>query len=206
MPQRTAGAIAIAGLVVLWLAMMLAGTGPADRALLAALYAADRPILRSFAAAVTLLGNWQSVLLISIGVSLWLLWRRDYRAALLLLGATLIGRALVQFQKAAISRLRPDELEHLVPVKSLAFPSGHAANSMILLLGVALIATPERHRRWAVAAALVGSFCVGISRSMLGVHWPSDVLGGWAFGAAWVLTVVAVSESWRSARQTSSTR
>ncbi len=53
-----------------------------------------------------------------------------------------------------------------------------------------------RMRRAAVAAALVVTFVVGISRPMLGVHWPSDVVGGWSFGAAWVLAMIALAERW----------
>ena len=67
---------------------------------------------------------------------------------------------------------------------------------MILLLSLALIAAPEGHRRWAVIAALAGTFLVGITRPILGVHWPSDVIGGWSFGAAWVLAMLAVAERW----------
>ena len=200
-PPRVLLIGSIAMLMALWLAMMLTGTGPVDRALLDTLYSADRPGLRSAAAAVTVLGNWQVVLVISAAVSLALAIRREFRAALLLLASTLSGRGLVQLQKIGINRLRPDELEHLVTVKSLSFPSGHAGNSMILLLALALVAAPQRHRRWAVAAALFGTFCVGISRPMLGVHWPSDVVGGWAFGAAWVLATVALAERVRTTRR-----
>ena len=109
---------------------------------------------------------------------------------------TLLGRGLIEIQKFGINRLRPDELEHLVPVKSLSFPSAHAANSMILLLSLATIAAPRDQRWWAVPTALAGTFLVGISRLLLGVHWPSDVVGGWAFGAAWVLVMLALAERW----------
>jgi undecaprenyl-diphosphatase len=176
--------------------MMLWGAGEIDRFLLGQLYAADRPILRQIAALITLLGNWQTVVLFSLVAAAWLLYRRKVRPALLLLAITLLGRTLVIIQKTAIARLRPDELEHLVSVKSLSFPSGHAANSMILFLSLATIAAPREQRWWTVPAALAGAFLVGISRPLLGVHWPSDVVGGWAFGAAWVLVMLALAERW----------
>jgi membrane-associated phospholipid phosphatase len=189
-------AILATGLMSLWLVMMIGGTGPADRFLLGELYAADRPVLRSFALTATIFGNGQIVILISVAIAAWLLYAGHRRSALLLLGITLTGRLLVELQKIGISRLRPADLEHLAPVKSLSFPSAHAANSMILFLTIAAIVPKREHRRWAVIAALCGSFLVGISRPMLGVHYPSDVAGGWAFGAAWVLTMLAIAGRW----------
>jgi undecaprenyl-diphosphatase len=72
----------------------------------------------------------------------------------------------------------------------MAFPSGHSANVMAIGLALALLATGPQWRRPAVAAALVVAIVVGVCRMVLQVHWPSDVLGGWAFGAAWTLLLV----------------
>ena len=91
-------------------------------------------------------------------------------------------------------RRRPADHEHLVEVQSLSFPSAHSANSMIVFL--ALVVAPARHRKLAVLLAVAGSMIIGISRPMLGVHWPSDVIGGWSFGAAWVLTMLGLAERW----------
>ncbi len=85
----------------------------------------------------------------------------------------------------------------LVEVHYQSFPSGHAANSMIAYLAIAWLAFDDPvHRRWAVAAALLLSFLIGLSRPMLGVHWPSDVIAGWAFGLFWTLLVVGLSSRW----------
>lgn len=189
-------ATAIAALAALWLAMMLSGTGPLDRAALAWLYARDQPGLRDFLSNFTLLGNWPAVVGVSLIAALWLLATGHRRSALLLLGITLVGRALVEGMKLGVHRSRPEATEHLVPVYSLSFPSAHAANSMILWLTVALLLPQRKWRPAAIAAALSISFAVGISRPMLGVHWPSDVIGGWAFGAAWVLVMIHLSGRW----------
>ena len=197
MPRRPViTAVGVALLATLWLSMMLLGAGPVDQTLLGQLYAAHRPALRSAASFVTIFGNWQAVVGLSLIAVLWLLWRGKRRSALLLISVTFLGRAMVEAQKFGIHRLRPDELEHLVPVKSLSFPSAHAANSMILLLSLAVIAAPREQRWWTVPAALMGTFLVGISRPMLGVHWPSDVVGGWSFRAAWVIAMLAIAERW----------
>jgi undecaprenyl-diphosphatase len=197
--NRTLTVAAVGILTAIWLAMLISGTGALDRMLLDALYSANRPAVRDFARAVTLLGNWPALLLMTVAGALWLIAQGRVRPAFLLMAVTLIGRMLVELQKAGVGRQRP-ELEHLASIKSLSFPSGHAGNSMILLLAFAVLAVPEAHRRWAVAAALFGTFCVGITRPMLGVHWPSDVVGGWAFGAAWVLVMVALAERWPARR------
>lgn len=187
---------AVAALGALWVTMMLTGTHAVDRALLEALYVAGQPQLRAFMQSFTLLGNWPAVVGISLIAALWLAVMRHPRAALVLLAITLGGRFLVELQKVAVHRLRPDLIEHLVPVKSLSFPSAHAGNSMILWLTLALLLPRREWRPAAVAAALFVTFAVGISRPMLGVHWPSDVVGGWSFGAAWVLAMIALAERW----------
>jgi undecaprenyl-diphosphatase len=174
--------------------MLVGGTGPVDVALLRVLYAGQEPALRSAALLVTNLGEWQVLLPLTLLGAAWLVYRSRIRSALLLLAVVLIGRILVELQKWAIGRLRPEDVAHLVPVKSLSFPSAHAANSMITFLSLALLIAPERHRKAAVAAALAGTFAIGITRPMLGVHWPSDVAGGWAFGALWVLVVLWMAE------------
>lgn len=174
-------------LAVIWIAMMAMGTGAADRSILAFLYSGEEPAFRSAAAVVTLVGEWQSMLGVVAVAALWLFYRRRSRAALLFLGVTLSGRLLILLQKEAVGRMRPDGEEHLVVVKSLSFPSAHTANSMIVFLALAGFAAPERYRSVAVLLALAGTFVVGMSRPMLGVHWPSDVIGGWAFGALWVV-------------------
>jgi membrane-associated phospholipid phosphatase len=191
---RVRAAIGVAALAVLWLVMMLSGTGPLDLRLLHALYSADRPPLRGAVIFVTNLGNWWVLVTLTLIGAAWLLYRRKVRPALLLLAITLVGRVLVDLQKLGIGRLRPEDQAHLVPVGSLSFPSAHAANTMIVFLSLALLVADRRNRRLGVAAALTATAIIGITRPMLGVHWPSDVIGGWSFGAAWVLLILALAE------------
>ena len=187
--------IAVAVLAALWLAMMVGGTGAADQWLLATLYVGKASWVGDFLASFTLLGNWQAVVGLSLIAAIWLATGHR-RRALLLLGITLVGRGLVEALKLGVHRTRPEASDHLVPVYSLSFPSAHAANSMILWLTLALLLPRREWRPAAVVAALLISFAVGISRPMLGVHWPSDVIGGWSFGAAWVLAMIALTERW----------
>ena len=181
-------------LAVLWLAMLLAGTGPFDHRLLHAFYSADTPAVRGAVMLVTNLGQWWVLVTLTlIGVA-WLAYRRKARVALVLLAITLAGRFLAELQKLAIGRHRPEDEAHLVLVRDLSFPSAHAANTMIVFLSLALLVAPRRYHYLAVPIALFATAAIGITRPMLGVHWPSDVVGGWAFGAAWVLLMAALAE------------
>lgn len=179
--------------------MLLGGTSPLDHQVLGALYAADTPAVRGAVLFVTNLGNWLVLVILTLSGATWLLYRRRARVALLLVAITLAGRFLVDFQKLGIGRHRPQDQVHLVPVQDLSFPSGHASNTMIVFLSVALLVAPRRYRYLAVAVALLGTAAVGITRPMLGVHWPSDVVGGWAFGAAWVVLMLALADRLRQA-------
>ena len=193
--------LALAGLAALWLAMLLLGAGDGDREVLMALYAGDEPWLALAAMGFTYLGNWPTVVVVTILGAAWLLYRGKRRAALVLLIASFSGRLLVILEKAYFARLRPEEHLRLAEVHYQSFPSGHSANSMIVYLGIALLAFDDpKHRQWAVAGAVLLSFLIGFSRPMLGVHWPSDVVAGWSFGLFWTLLVLGLAEMWTKRR------
>jgi undecaprenyl-diphosphatase len=107
----------------------------------------------------------------------------------------MLGRGINSLVKLDVHRLRPTLEPHLVVEKTNSFPSGHSAGSMIFFLTLALLLTHRgRWRHVAAVSAVAVSFLVGVSRVMLGVHWPSDVVGGWAFGAMWVLFSLRMAE------------
>jgi undecaprenyl-diphosphatase len=188
---------AIVALAAIWLAMLLWGGGPVDRAIYERLYAGGNPALVTVARVFTMLG--EPTVLIAAGVATaLLLWRAGHRhLPFVLIAITMIGRGLSELQKYWIARARPDIDPHLVVVKTSSFPSGHATSSMIFYLTMALTLTARsRWHRVAAGGALLLSFLVGLSRVMLGVHWPSDVIGGWAFGLLWVLLTLRLSRRW----------
>lgn len=187
--------IAVVALASIWLAMLLGGAGPGDRALYEALYAGHRPMLLAIARAFTFLGEPTLLIGASAVAAIWLWHAGRGRLGLVLLGVTLIGRALSEGQKYSVARARPDLEPHLVLVKTSSFPSGHASSSMIFYLCLALMLVGRTRWRFAAAAAAIAlSVLVGISRVMLGVHWPSDVIGGWSFGMLWVLLTLRPAE------------
>jgi undecaprenyl-diphosphatase len=134
-----------------------------------------------------------------LGVAAWLGWRGQ-RWLAAVLGATVLSeRLVIDGMKLLIDRTRPTFDLHPVVTHSSSFPSGHAGNSMAVLLSIALIAAKPAHRVPAVMIAVLGSLLVGSTRPYLGVHWPSDVIGGWSLGAAIALLAWTISESRGSA-------
>lgn len=197
--RTTAGqwrfAAAIVLLVSIWLLMLAGGRGPLDRAIYEALYAGHRPALAAVARGFTALG--EPTVLIGAGVAsaLWLWYAGHRHLPFILIAVTMLGRGLSEAQKYWIGRERPDLEAHLVVVKSQSFPSGHATSSMIFYMVMALTLTAgTRWHRLAAAGAFILSLLIGISRVMLGVHWPSDVVGGWSFGLLWVLLTLRIAQ------------
>ncbi|GAA5061001.1 phosphatase PAP2 family protein [Nocardia callitridis] len=98
---------------------------------------------------------------------------------------------LVRVLKYVVDRDRPPLAIRLVTVENQSFPSGHSLGSIGvigILVGVFVLGEARRSSRAAlVTVAVVFVALVGVSRVYLGVHWPTDVLGGWAIGAWWVL-------------------
>jgi undecaprenyl-diphosphatase len=176
-------------LALICVAALLLG-GPDGRIDPAVLAVFINPPLVPAARALTHLGDVTTVLAAAVLAAGWLLWRGHRRRAILILVIVISERLLVEAMKNGFDRARPDPLGHQVAVHNLAFPSGHSANAMAGWLTIALLATSPRLRLPAVALALSIAFVTGLCRLVLQVHWPSDVVGGWAFGAAWTLLLV----------------
>lgn len=106
--------------------------------------------------------------------------------------ASVISGALcVSAFKAAFGRARPDTAYAELVATGLSFPSGHATMSAVvfLTLGSLVASTRARwtERVYILCAAAVLTVLVGVSRIALGVHWATDVFGGWAFGTGWAI-------------------
>jgi undecaprenyl-diphosphatase len=138
--------------------------------------------------AITELGDTKVVVAVTIVVLLWLMWKRAWRTAAYWLVAIAGVSALNIVIKVALYRTRPAELLYS-GWSAFSFPSGHSTINVVLYGFLAfLIARDIRPaRRLAVAlGAATLIFLIAFSRLYLGAHWLSDVLGGLAFGSAWL--------------------
>jgi undecaprenyl-diphosphatase len=177
--------------IAAWVGGPGSGAEPALMQLLTELRA-DWPQLTQAARLLTRLGGAPVTLTVGGVAALFLLLKRAPGAALLLAVTVLGERLLVDGLKDWIGRPRPP-LDAIL-AQSLAFPSGHSANSMTAFLAAALIASPRAYRTAVASVALVLAILIGLTRIWLGVHWPSDVIGGWALGLLAVATALAIGQ------------
>jgi undecaprenyl-diphosphatase len=138
---------------------------------------------------ITALGGATVVFLITLFVFGYLILQKQYSMLYLVLAAV-IGGAIIDLElKEIFSRIRPQIVPSLVMERSYGFPSGHSMMSTIIYLSLAsLIARLQKRWRdkiYIIAVAVFLSFMIGISRIYLGVHYPTDVFGGWSLGLAW---------------------
>jgi undecaprenyl-diphosphatase len=138
---------------------------------------------------ITALGGATVVFLITLIVMGYFILQKEYNILFLILAAV-IGGAIMDLElKQLFGRIRPELVPTITPTKSFSFPSGHSMMSAIIYLSLAsLVARAQKRWRdkvYVVSVAIFLSFIIGISRIYLGVHYPTDVFGGWSLGVAW---------------------
>ncbi len=133
---------------------------------------------------------------------LWLAGR--WRLSAVVLVAVVGGLLLSLVLKQSFDRPRPDLVPHGSYVYTQSFPSGHAMLSAVTYLTLGLLVSRvvgrRRLRTYILGIAVVVTLLVGVSRVYLGVHWPTDVLAGWAAGAVWALVCWVLAGGLQSRR------
>ena len=157
------------------------------------------PALDTLMLEITALGTAMVVLMIAAVAALFLLLTRQKYPAILLLASTFGGLVLNLVLKLGFDRPRPTVVVAAVHTFSSSFPSGHAMSAAIVYSTVAYLAARLLKHRWAGWLVMTGAMVlVGIiafSRIYLGVHYPSDVVGGVAIGLAWAAFCMATLEA-----------
>ncbi len=147
---------------------------------------------------ITALGGVTVLGFVTLAVTGLLWFQSRHRSAGLLLLAIAGGQIFSHVAKAIFDRPRPDLVPHGTLVSSASFPSGHSMMAAVVWLTLAAMVTRTEPRRvlriYLTALAIAVTLAVGFSRVWLGVHWPTDVLAGWAAGAAWALICRALAE------------
>lgn len=150
---------------------------------------------------VTALGGVGFLFLLTAIVAGFLWLQRMYAAMALVVGSTLGGTVVSLVLKSFFDRPRPQLVPHLSIVHTSSFPSGHAmmSSAVFLTLGLLLgqFVDSLRLKAYFFIVALLMTFLVGCSRVYMGVHYPTDVLAGWAAGMAWALACGLVARSLR---------
>jgi undecaprenyl-diphosphatase len=141
----------------------------------------------------TALGGIAVLTLFSIAAALFLWMSGRPRSVLLVVAAVAGGQILSLLLKRGYDRPRPDLVPHESFVYTASFPSGHSMMSAVtyLTLGALLARVVPRVRMklLVLGAAVAITAVTGVSRVYLGVHWPTDVLAGWALGASWAVAL-----------------
>lgn len=160
------------------------------------------PWLSTVLNAISLLGHpvWFWILIGGVSIYLWV--RRRTRLVAFLMACTLGGAVLNRVVKIAVSRPRPGfrDPAAILHQEGMSFPSGHAMTSTIAygaLLLIFLPLIPRRYRRWALGGVVGLVTLIGASRLGLGVHYVSDVAGGFILGLAWLIVSTAAFSLWR---------
>lgn len=150
------------------------------------------PFVEVLMITITNLGDALLVILLTLGLTGLLVYKRRRRAATLLL-FSIGGAAIVSFTlKVLFQRTRPELWPHLVDESGYSFPSGHAMMSSAFALAIIVLLWPTRWRWLAIILGGVYVGIIGLSRLYLGVHFPTDIVAGWCVSLAWVV-IVAVT-------------
>jgi membrane-associated phospholipid phosphatase len=174
-----------------------------DDALRMTVYGVSSPHATAVLHAITQLGSPLFLLPMTIVFALTFLHLRRIRGAILLTVTMLGVTVLNQILKAVFQRPRPLPFFGLTMPASYSFPSGHSLAAFCFYGALAALVTARlRSQFWSAlvwAAAVVIIVAVGFSRLYLGVHYPSDIVGGYATGFVWVLTVASADRMFRRA-------
>jgi undecaprenyl-diphosphatase len=152
---------------------------------------------------ITALGSPVVLGLIVLIITGYLLLEARFVTALIVLTTAISSEILDEMLKLLFARPRPSVVPHLRTVVSASFPSGHAMESAIiyLTLGALLMRVVEGRitKTYCMATAIFLTFIVGVSRVFLGVHYPTDVIGGWMLGFLWAAVTFLVTRRFEPA-------
>ncbi|MEA2498172.1 MAG: hypothetical protein QOH26_577 [Actinomycetota bacterium] len=167
-------------------------------------YVRDSPLVVNVLKVITFFGSslWFYCLIVPLVVLL--LRRGETKAALFLGGTTWLGAAINSVVKVLVDRPRPSLVDPVATAHGQSFPSGHSMAAVVGYGALLIVFLPSvrKRLRWAVIAA-AGSLAllIGFTRLALGVHYITDVLGGYALGGAWLLASASAFRIWRRPTQ-----
>jgi membrane-associated phospholipid phosphatase len=165
-----------------------------DTTVLLWLYQWTNPVLDAVMLKITALGDPEFVVVVVVFSLGWLWWKRRRLEAkgfaIACLGALILNQGL----KLCFAKPRPQLWTHLITESSFSFPSGHALGSLVLYGFLAYVLARQFHKsaRWIYSVAAIVITAIGISRLYLGVHWPTDIVAGYAVGFLWLMVCITM--------------
>lgn len=165
-----------------------------DSAVISFIQGLESPLLTDIMKFFTFIGSTVSVAVLAMGALFFLYIVLGHRSELILLIAAVLGSNLLFITlKLFFQRARPD-LHRLIEVSGYSFPSGHATNACTLYGILAFLLwrhIPTRlGRTILVIISIIMILTIGISRIYLGVHYPSDIIGGYCISAFWLTVLI----------------
>ncbi|MEG2785377.1 MAG: phosphatase PAP2 family protein [Anaerovoracaceae bacterium] len=165
-------------------------------------YQLRRSGLNGIMIAITYMGNWQAIVMLCLGLLVFNKTRKEIGVPLSMVSA--VSVVIYKIIKSSFKRARPAVALHIINQGGYSFPSGHALNSLVVFgFLIYLIRKNVGNKR--IANVLTGILSalivlVGISRIYVGVHFPTDVLGGWFLGSAFLIIAIMVTEKIKTER------
>jgi undecaprenyl-diphosphatase len=168
-------------------------TSEFDRSVSLAIHGLHSPFMDFTMRLFTTIGSLKVLIVLLVPVVVDAIQRRDRRAAYALLGVFAASEILNWVIKHLVARARPNLFEEIATLHTYSFPSGHAMTGAAVYGMIGVVLAREHPRlRWTSAMAVPALvFLIGVSRIYLGVHWPTDVLAGWAAGMTILLVAFA---------------
>jgi len=163
-----------------------------DKEILLTLRELHTPVLDKVMLGFTFLGEPVILLIVCLILSIWLLTRGQRAQATVLIIAAAGAIALNNLLKLLFGRARPILWERIVDVGQYSFPSGHAMISMVIfgMIGYLLSSKFSQWRIGIISLTILLVTGIGLSRLYLGVHWPTDIVAGYAAGLVWLITCI----------------
>ena len=196
----------IAGFVYLSQQVLTEQTTAFDQTILLALYQLQSPLLNQIFLGITALGDPLYLFLFIVALSAVLLKQQRWLDAAVSLITAVGAIGLNIWMKELFGRLRPELWERVVSVDLYSYPSGHAMTALVIygFLGYWIATHTEIAKAWITIPTVGIVTLIGLSRLYLGVHWPTDVLAGYAAGLVWLMACLLsleVGYRWLNRRQ-----
>ena len=163
----------------------------------------DQPVSVVILQVISFLGGPPWFYLITGGSAIWMYRQGHPRLALFLVVTGLLGGAIDTVVKVLVDRPRPSLERPIATAHGKSFPSGHSMSSVVGYGSLLLVWLPwiaRRWRRWIIGGTILLVLAIGFSRLALGVHYITDVVGGFVLGLAWLAASTAAFSIWRVER------